>query len=71
MNLLFRKIRSPEALTKLINLLKEDVKANGGAASEVIDMWDITVCSSPWGLIVIKKPTTTFEAWATWITTEL
>ncbi len=72
MNFIFRKIRSPEGLTKLINFLREDVKANGGSASEVVDVWDnlveVSVSSSPWGLIVIKKPTTTFEAWAAWIT---
>ena len=75
MNLAFRTIRSPEALTKLIDFLKEDVKTNGGSASEVIDMWDnlyeISVSQSPWGLIVIKKPTTAFEAWAAWITTDV
>lgn len=68
--IVFRKVSSPEALTKLIAFLTDDVKKHGGSASETIDMhgqlWDITVSSAPWGIIVIKTEIDRLEALAIW-----
>lgn len=66
----FRKIESPEAMAKLVAFLKDDVRKDGGSAGEVINMhgrlWDITVSSSPWGLITIRKPVDKLESMSFW-----
>lgn len=62
----FRKISSPEAFKKFLEFLKQDVIANGGSASETVNMhgqlWDITFSHSPWGPILIRKEVTRLEA---------
>lgn len=65
-SIIFRKVKSPEALRNIVDFLVLDVKLNGGSASETVDLhgklWDIQVTSSPWGPIVIKAEVNRLEA---------
>jgi len=74
MDMLFRKVNSKEAFTKTKIFLTKDVIANGGSASEVIDMHGIlvhvTVCKVPWGTLLIHKEVSRLEALA-WMTQEI
>lgn len=66
----FRRVNSPEALTKIVKFLTDDVIVHGGSASETINMhgelWEITVCKVPWGTLLLKRPTTELEAALAW-----
>jgi hypothetical protein len=66
----FRKIKSTQAFFKFVDFLKEDVRINGGTASETVDvhgvLWDCKVTSSPWGPILIRQEVTKLEAIAAW-----
>ena len=59
-------MRSSDSLQKIVDFLAKDVEAHGGCASEIVEthasLMDITVSCSPWGLIIIKKPVSHFEA---------
>jgi hypothetical protein len=77
----WRGVNSPEAFKKIVEFLKQDVVANGGSATEIINMHGqlvhLMVCEHrglnskleivPWGTIVFHKEITEFEAWAWWI----
>lgn len=74
MDMSFRKVSSKEAFTKTVNFLTKDVIANGGSASEVIDMHGklvhVMVCKVPWGTLLIHKEVSRLEAIA-WMTQEI
>jgi hypothetical protein len=66
MDIVFRKVRSPEAYQKVIDFLRSDVLQHGGSASETIDIWGqlwvITICKVPWGTLLLKRQVSKLEA---------
>jgi GTPase involved in cell partitioning and DNA repair len=67
----FRRISSQEAFKKLVKFLTDDVEANGGSASEIVNMHGtlvhVTVCKVPGGTCLIHKEITKLEAIAWWM----
>lgn len=67
----FRRVSSHEELRRVIELLSEDVRQNGGSATEIVNLhgdslMQITICQVPLGIIVVKKEVSRLEALAWW-----
>jgi len=70
----FRKVSSKESFAKTVKFLTNDVIANGGSASEIIDqhgrLVHVCICKVPWGTLLIHKEVSRLEALA-WMTQEV
>lgn len=64
----FRKVTSIPKFEAVVKLLTDDVRENGGTASEIINRHGqlvlLTVCAVPWGTILINEEISALEALA-------